>query len=371
MKILNKVLILLFFVLNLSNDYAQTTYQDINIMMNQIYPDNLPGAALMVLQNGRLVISKGYGVSDLKTRENISPDTHFRMASVSKQFTAMCILLLQKQDKLSITDAASKYLPTLPGCARDVTIRQLMTHTSGIMDYESLIAESQKTQVSDADVLSLISKTDSLYFTPGTQFKYSNTGFCLLTQIIEKVSGIPYPEFIEKNIFLPLRMKNTAIYQKDKDIFERAYGTHRRNGEWIPADQSVTSATMGDGSVYTSLNDYQRWIQWLWKQQFVDQANPLMPHIKIRAGLDYGYGWFIAREADGSTGYFHSGQSIGFHNIVYHNPSKKLAVMLFSNSDDERISRAFEEVIHTLHIELKDVPAGVSLFDFLSGIYGD
>lgn len=369
---IRKVLLLLaFFTAGISAGYAQTAFQDLNIMMNKIYPNDRPGAALMVLRGGRLVISRGYGLADIKTREGISPDTHFRMASISKQFTAMCILILQKQQKFNITDPAIKYLPSLPGFAKEITIQQLMTHTSGIPDYEPLIPAGQKMQVSDADVLRLISKTNSLYFAPGTQFKYSNTGFCLLTQIAEKISGLPYQEFIEKNIFLPLRMKSSTIYGADKNIPDRAYGYHQRSGEWTFADQSITSATMGDGSVYTSLNEYQRWIQWLWRQKFTDDLSPFVPHAKIKNGLDYGYGWFIAKETDGTTGYFHSGESTGFHNIVYHNPSKKLAIILFSNSDDDRISSAFEEIMNTLNVRLKDVPAGVSLFDFLNKIYGD
>lgn len=351
---------------------AQTTSQDINIMMNQIYPDNLPGAALLVIRDGRLVISKGYGLAVLSPKQIVTSNTHFRMASVSKQFTAMCILFLQKQGKLNLSDKAIQYLPSLPACAGDITIEQLLTHTSGIEDYESLIPKDQREQISDADVLQLIGKSDSLYFSPGSQFRYSNTGFCLLTQIVEKVSGLAYPVFVRNNIFLPAGMRNTTIYEKDKNIYERAFGYHRDGDQWSFADQSVTSATMGDGSVYTSVNEYQQWLQWLWKQKFTKgEANPLAAHATVKPGLNYGYGWFITQEKDSTTACFHSGESTGFHNIVYQNPSKKLAIVLFSNCDDSRVSMAFDEIMTMLRIQLPGVAEGGSLFDFLSRIYGN
>ncbi len=341
-------------------------------VMKKLYPEDIPGAALLVVSDNKILISKGYGIADTGSNENIFPDTHFRMASVSKQFTAMCILILQNQKKLNISDAVIKYLPSLPEFAAGVTIKHLLTHTSGLFDYESLIPKDQKEQISDADVLQLISSSDSLYFTPGSQFKYSNTGFCLLTQIVEKVSGLSYPKFLRENIFILLDMKHSVIYEKDKEIFNRAYGYHIKDNQWHFADQSITSATMGDGSVYTSLNEYQQWIMSLWNQQFnYDLVNPLKPHTIIKKGLSYGYGWFIANETDGSTAYFHSGESTGFHNIVYHNPAKKFMVVLFSNCDDERVSQAFAEIMTDFDIQLKDIPQGKTLFEFLSDIYGD
>lgn len=338
--------------------------------MEKIYPKTMPGAALLIVKDNKIIFKEGFGIADMYKYKKITPDTHFRMASVSKQFTAMCILVLQKQGKLKITDPAKKYLPSLPEFANTITIKNFMTHTSGIADYESLIPEDQKEQVTDADVLRLLSKSDSLYFSPGTRFRYSNTGFCLLTQIVEKVSGISYPDFIQKNIFLPLRMTKATIYKKNKKIFDRAYGYHFDNSQWKFADQSITSATMGDGSVYTSLNEYRNWIQQLWKWQSEDSLlNPFQSHAKVSSKLSYGYGWFIAREKDGTSAYFHSGESTGFHNIVYQNPSKKLMIVLFSNCDDDRVAQAFNEVSAMLNIAFDAVPAGKTLFEFLSSIY--
>jgi CubicO group peptidase (beta-lactamase class C family) len=366
------VLVFLLFLMSTVLSQNQISYDSLDNLMKKLYPEEIPGAALLIVQDNKVTFNKGYGLADIDSKEIISTETHFRMASVSKQFTAMCILILQSQNKLNINDAVIKYIPSLPNFAEKITIKQLLTHTSGIADYESLIPKDQKEQISDADVLQLIGKSDSLYFKPGSKFKYSNTAFCLLTQIVEKVSGLSYPEFIRENIFTPLDMKHAVIYEKDKEIFNRAYGYHLKDNKWIFADQSITSATMGDGSVYTSLNEYQKWIQSLWDKQFDnDLLNPLKPHAIIKKGLGYGYGWFIANETDGSTACFHSGESTGFHNIVYHNPAKRFMVVLFSNSDDDRVSAAFNEIMTDLNIKLQGISKGKTLFEFLSDIYGE
>lgn len=350
--------------------FGQSASGKLKKVMNHYYPANEPGAALLVIKDGKTLIQTGFGIANMETGEKIDDDTHFRMASVSKQFTAMCILILERQYKLSIYDPVKKYLPELPAFAGDITIEHFLTHTSGIADYESLIPDGQKEQISDADVLRLVSLSKQLYFTPGTKYRYSNTAFCLLTQIVEKVSGQTYPEFIKQYIFLPLGMEYSTIYDKNRPIYKRAFGYHFKGDGWQFADQSTTSATMGDGSVYTSINEYQNWIKKLWSDKAAGiQPDPMTAHSHIATGLDYGYGWFVAKEKDGSQVYFHSGESTGFHNIVYQNPSRNLLVILFSNCDDDRVSHAFKEISGILDIRIETVPETESLFDFLSDIY--
>lgn len=373
-KICFVLLLIAFAMFSTENLLAQSSGWKINEILKTIYPDDQPGAAVLVIQNGKRIINNGFGLRNFEKEEKVTPDSHFRMASVSKQFTAMCILLLDKQGKLSVNDPLTKWLKGLPSFMDGITLNQLMTHTSGIADYELLIPDDQKEQVSDADVLSLIKKSDSLYFQPGTKFRYSNTGFCLLTQVVEKVSGLPYSQFIIKNIFSTTGMDHTVMYQKEAPIIERAFGYQKKDGKWKFGDQSITSATMGDGSVYTSTTEYQKWIKALWNQKLLNEnpaLNPMMPHTHITEGIDYGYGWFIAKESDGTTACFHSGESKGFHNIVYHNPSKKTLVVIFSNSDDKRVSKAFEQIQSLLKIKIPAVAAGRSLFDFLSNLYSD
>ncbi len=258
-----KQLLLLFAIAMISS--GTTSAQELKKQLHEVmvtnYPPGVPGGALLVIQNDKVIISEGFGVADTKSKMAITPQTNFRMASVSKQFTAVCILTLAHQNKIALHDPISKYLADLPSFAQRITIFQILTHSSGLQDYESLIPDTVTQQVSDADVLNLIRKSDSLYFQPGSKFRYSNGGYCLLTQIIEQVSGMKYPDFIQKFVFEPLQMQQTSIMQKGQTIPNRAYGYHNKDGEWKFADQSITSATMGDGCVYTSLNDYIKWIR--------------------------------------------------------------------------------------------------------------
>lgn len=365
---------LMIFQTNLN---AQSMYEKIEPICQSLYSPYAPGAAVIVIKDGIQVMNDGFGMTNLRSQKKITPDTHFRIASVSKQFTAMCILLLQAQGKIRVDQPARKYLPTLPAFAGTITIQQLMNHTSGIADYEALIPRDQSQQVSDADVLKLVSNSDGLYFEPGSAFRYSNTAFCLLTQIVEKVSGMSYPKFIERYLFEPSQMSTSTIYDESEEITERAYGYHQIDGTWVPADQSLTSATMGDGSVYTSVNEYQKWIKVLWgigssELYGLNIAEATSSgRVAVKNGLSYSNGWFIATETDGSTVFFHSGESTGFHNIVFHNPSKKTLIAIFSNSDDDRVSQAFDKISNTLRVKVEAVPEGTSLFDFLSKIYGD
>lgn len=369
-----KLIIPLFLIhmLQASSGHTQDLGMQLQQVMRDIYQPDAPGAALLVLKNDSIVISEGFGLRDMDFKNPINSTTNFRMASVSKQFTAFCLLLLARNNQLKLDDPVSKYLTELPSFAQNITIKNILTHSSGLLDYEPLIPDSTTGQITDADVLAMICKTDSLYFRPGTKFRYSNTGYCLLTQIVERVTGIPYPEFIRTKIFEPLQMKHSSIMQSALSIPQRAFGYHHNNGQWQFADQSITSATMGDGCVYTCLEDYAKWIRSLWNEQLIsfnEKNNPLLPYFHIMDSLDYGFGWFTLKTKPGNRVDFHSGESTGFHNIVFHEPEKKLLIVIFSNSDDERISGAFDRVAQILNIALPGKAKDQSLFQYLHKIY--
>ncbi|MBW7838697.1 MAG: beta-lactamase family protein [Chitinophagaceae bacterium] len=351
---------------------AQPVPERLHNIMTAIYPEQSPGAALLVMKDGKTIFSEGFGVTDLDSKSRITPETNFRMASVSKQFTAMSLLLLAKQGKVSLDDPISKYLTGLPAFTNAIQLKHLLSHTSGIADYESLIPKGTKEQVSDADVLDMIRHSDSLYFKPGSKFRYSNTGFCLITEIIRSVTGTSYPQYISAHIFQPLRMEHSTMMSKESTITNRAYGYHDNNGTWKFADQSLTSATLGDGCVYTSITDYAKWAKAVWEHQLIPKGSPLNPlaaRQTISPRISYGYGWFTSKEKDGSTAVFHSGESTGFHNIAYHNPSKGLLIVIFSNTDDDRISEAFDKVAAEMKVQLAFNEKNVSLFHLLSKIY--
>jgi len=304
-----------------------------------------PGFTLSIEKYGKPLYRSSIGAADLTTNAQIDSRTNFRMASVTKQFTAMGILLLEKEKKLSFDDPIGHWLPELPkNIGQKVLIRHLLTHSSGIPDYEDLIPAGQTTQVLDDDVLHLLSKNDTLYFTPGTRFRYSNSGFCLLALIIERASHRSYPRFIHDRIFAPLHMTSSTVYQSNHLISHRAMGYARDStGRIIASDQSVTSATKGDGGVYTSLSDYSKWIRALQQNQLLNLADVMrrlrFPITGMRDSY-YAAGWF--ETTDYPQLLFHSGSTCGFSNFVIQLPGEGLSIVYFSNIADN--SAPFQQI---------------------------
>src|SRR5690606_34647218 len=176
------------------------------------YDGDVPGASLLVIKDGEAVVSRGYGRSDLEAQVESGPATDYRLASVSKQFTAAAILLLAQDGKLSIDDPVKRWLPSLPPVADAITLRHLLTHTSGLVDYEDLMGEDWPGQIHDAGVLALQERENRLYFPPGTGYRYSNGAYALLALIVERASGLAYPDFLRERIFQPLGMHDTLAY---------------------------------------------------------------------------------------------------------------------------------------------------------------
>src|SRR5215469_15070431 len=204
-------------------------------------PGNDPGAAVLVVKNGKVLFERGYGVTDLKSLSKIDARTNFRLASVTKQFTAMAIMLLVHDGRLHYEDRLTDIFPDFPEYGRAITIRHLLNHTSGLLDYEDLMQQQKTTK-----------------FTLGSKWEYSNSGYVLLGLIVQKVSGKSFPDFLHDRIFTPLGMSNTLAYVRGKnDVRNRAYGHSLEQGAWKQTDQSPTSATLGDGGVYSSLDDLE------------------------------------------------------------------------------------------------------------------
>src|SRR5690606_36453735 len=224
------------------------------------YTGQVPGAAVLVLRDGQPLVRRGYGLADLQTGAPVTPETNFRLASVSKQFTAAAILLLAQDGKLSLDDPVRKWLPSLPASADPITLRHLLTHGSGLIDYEDLMAPDATGQVNDIDVLHMLEREDRLYFEPGTSYRYSNGAYALLALIVGKASGQDFASFLRARIFEPLGMDNTVAYENViSTVPNRAYGHSLVDGAWVRTDQSPTSAVLGAGGIYSSIDDMARW----------------------------------------------------------------------------------------------------------------
>ncbi len=300
------------------------------------YDGAVPGASLLVVRDGQSITRRSWGLADVEANVSATPATNYRLASVTKQFTAAAILLLAQDDKLALDDKASVYLPSLPKSAASITVHQLLTHTSGLVDYEDLMSDTATRQIHDRDVLELLSHKDSLYFAPGTSYRYSNSGYSLLALIVAKVSGKTFATFLHDRIFVPLGMNNTIAHQDGADeISHRAFGYTRQDSVWKRKDQSTTSAVLGDGGIYSSIDDMAKWDAAQYDSRLLDEKWRLVgftPHTATDvAGTSYGFGWRITGET-----IWHSGETSGFRNVIVRYPARKLTVVILTNRDSPK-----------------------------------
>jgi CubicO group peptidase (beta-lactamase class C family) len=310
-----------------------------------------PGAAVLVIKDGRTVFQRGYGATDLRTLHKIDEHTNFRLASVTKQFTAMAIMLLVHDGKLRYDEPLTEIFPEFPAYGKTITIRNLLNHTSGLLDYEDLMAkqygntpDDQIPQIHDAGVLALLEKASTTNFPAGTRWQYSNSGYCVLAMVVEKVSGQPFAQFLHERIFAPLGMTNTLAYEKGKnEVPNRAYGHTREGKSFRETDQSSTSATLGDGGVYTSLDDMARWDAALAHHTLlsVKEMQPALTPAHPTAALaiengqpvSYGFGWYL-EPYKGHERMWHYGETIGFRNSIQRFPKDGLTVIVLCNRAD-------------------------------------
>ncbi len=298
------------------------------------YAGNGPGASVLVLRDGAPLVRRGYGMADLEAGVAATPQTNYRLASVSKQFTAAAVLLLVEDGRLRLGDRARRWLPTLPDAAADVTIHHLLTHTSGLVDYEDVMDPADTRQVHDADVLRLLETQPRTYFAPGTDYRYSNSGYALLALIVERASGQRYADFLRERLFRPLGMDHTVAYEAGvSEVAHRAWGYSFDNGRWLRTDQSTTSAVLGDGGIYSSIDDLAKWDAALYDGRLVKAASLQQAFTPFTATDDpevrYGYGWRIT----GDT-LWHSGETIGFRNVIVRAPQARTTVVVLTNRDD-------------------------------------
>lgn len=306
---------------------------DIDQLM-QRHAGMVPGASVLVIDQGKPIVRKSWGLADVEAGTKATPATNYRLASVTKQFTAAAILLLVQDRKIGLDDRIRVFFPALPASLESVTVRQLLTHTSGIVDYEDLIPAGTTAQLHDADVLKLLESHDTTYFKPGTSYRYSNSGYALLALIVEKASGKSFATFLHDRIFAPLGMNHTVAFEDGiSTVSNRAFGYTLKNGKWARKDQSLTSAVLGDGGIYSSIDDLAKWDAALYdsrllndesrKLAFAAHASTDKPEVK------YGFGWRITGET-----LWHSGETSGFRNVIIRNPSRRRTVIILTNRDN-------------------------------------
>jgi CubicO group peptidase (beta-lactamase class C family) len=341
------------------------------IFSGAISPDS-PGVAVLVRSNGQIIFERGYGVRDLRTKTKIDAHTNFRLASFTKQFTAMAIMLLVRDGKLRYDETLVELFPDFPAYGKSITIRNLLNHTSGLPDYEDLMDAVEKAkgpiwspekQIQDTEVYELLKKEKNGKFAPGTSWSYSNSGYVTLGLIVAKVSGQSYGEFLRVRIFAPLKMNHTLVFQKGKnEVVNRAFGYTEmisdhgsRTSLFEQTDQSSTSATLGDGGIYSNLEDLAKWDDVLRHHTLLSEKEfqlALMP-VKLNDGsephwplepnddnlhpgnpVSYGFGWFLD-PYQGHPRMWHTGTTMGFRTgIERFAEGDGLTVIILCNRDD-------------------------------------
>ena len=308
--------------------------------MRETYPPDEPGAAIVIMLGDKILLNKGYGLSDINTKEKITPNTNFNIASISKMFTATAILLLVKQGKLQLQDPVIKYLTDVnPNIGKKITIYQLLTHSSGLPRYIPTKDSLQGLMATDKDAYKWEKDIDSLDFVPGTKFGYSNIGYRWLSLIIEKITGTNFQDFMRDSVFLRAGMKNSFELNKDAPIPNFAHAYKKAGNKFIEDDygEEPLFSTIGDGGVVTSTDDLIAWekamrnYKVLPKELFEETIKPQVNSGEEIPNSFYGFGWFIQNTPGSPTVYSHTGLNAGFVSYFFRIPEKKIMMALLCN----------------------------------------
>lgn len=318
----------------------ETTHY-IDSVMNSAYKANEPGAVILVAQNGKPLYEKAFGLANVELNIPNKTEYSFLIGSMTKQFTAVCILQLVQQGKLALNDDIKKYLPDYNTHGRKITIENLLTHTSGITSFTE--KESfEKNTILDMNVDEMLKtfEDDSLLFEPGSDWSYSNSGFFLLGLIVEKVSGITFDNYLQKNIFKPLGMSHSHTGTHEKTIPGLVNGYEGADSNnYMPAPYFSWGWPYSAGYIISSVDDLMKWDDALYSDKFIDQKLIQKAHSTFILNngdkANYGYGWATG-DYNGLNFITHGGAINGFLSSGFRIPSKRIYVVVLSNNSSKR-----------------------------------
>ena len=358
---------------------AQSTAARLDALVSASYKSTEPGATVIVVKDGKTLLRKGYGLADTSGMQPMDPAMVLRLGSITKQFTAVAILMLAEEGKLSLTDDLTRFFPDYPVHGKKITIEHLLTHTSGIASYTSR-PDYPLTMGRDVTVAQMIDsfKNDPLDFEPGSAYRYNNSGYFLLGAIVEKMSGMPYAKFLEQRVFVPLGMKDTAYEGFERSSTAHAAGhTPGPKGFERAAPLSMTQPYAA-GSLVSTVDDLARW------DAAITQGRLLKPASWQRAFTSYtladgkptgyGYGWQIA-QLQGAPTVAHGGGINGFSTYALRLPEQKVFVAVLSNADGGLAnpgvvaSKAAALAIGKPFREFKEVTLDAATLDRYVGVY--
>lgn len=298
-------------------------------MKRAVQYDQFSGS-ILVARNGSPVISRGYGMANYELSVPNTPQTVFRIASLTKQFTAMAIMQLQERRILNVNDAICRYLDDCPSAWQPITIRQLLTHTSGIPNYSSLPDWDEKLSIqpyTQKEYVKLF-RDLPLQFAPGEDFKYSNSGYYLLGLIIERVSGKSYQEFLNENIFVPLGMKSTGVYNRRPLTPNLATGYYWSLNSYVNAPYYGVAGSNADGGLMSTTRDLLIWDQALYREKLILRKS--LDELFTPFKNDYAYGWRIGKKFERQTT-GHAGSINGFSSFIMRFPTDRVTIIILTD----------------------------------------
>lgn len=305
---------------------AQNKAAELDKLMNQAHINGVFNGSVLVAENGKVIYRKAFGYANKETKQLLKPEFCFDLASVSKQFTAMGIMILKERSKLSYDDKITKYFPEFPAYGKDITVRNLLNNTSGMPLYQSF---TTKDNLTNAEILKIIEEREALDANIGERYVYNNAGYVMLGLIIEKVSKMSLAEFLKENIFQPLKMKNSLVGDTPKiDLKNRALGY-----SVIGALDDYEVGHTGSTSMFSNVDDLFLWDQALYTEKLVSKKTieeAFAPVILNDGSLsNYGFGWFLTPEKKSVN---HSGSDFGYRTFIRRDLDKKNTYIWLTNA---------------------------------------
>lgn len=318
--------------------------KQIDSLFNSLYPNNEPGAEVLVLKGDSIIFEKGYGIANMDSLTPIDENTFFNIASVSKQFSGVAVMMLAEEGKLSLDDSVKKWFPNFKAdFFNKIKLRHLLSHTSGIPDSRDRSDRNFVLTSTDVESYSYLENLDSLNFELGSSYEYMNPTFQLMYTIIEKASGIPFDKFMKEKIFIPAGMNESTYFEAGKYIPRMAHGylydsLSKKFNEFDYGEESFF-ATKADGGLYTSVREFVQWEKALRENKLISEASKNEAHTpKIKIPdipyTSYGYGWFIEEKPGFPTKIYHTGDNGGFQIYAGRYPKQKILYLIFSNRND-------------------------------------
>ncbi|MCF7886690.1 MAG: serine hydrolase [Candidatus Marinimicrobia bacterium] len=330
---------------------------------------DLFSGSVLVARDGEIIINKGYGMSNYEYDIPNGSHTKFRIASITKTFTAMAIMMLEKQNRLSTNDYLSEYLPDYPN-GDIIKIMHLLTHSSGIPDHTKLSSFYRERRVYQTDIINIINefKDMPLEFSPGKKFSYSNSGYILLGYIIEKVTGESYEDYLVQNILKPLKMDNTGFEYKGEIIDSLAYGYELNNNKLVKADYRIMSNAHASGALYSTIEDLYLWDRVLYSENLI--AKSALDRMFTPYNDNYGIGWGIVdlfnRKMVG-----HNGEIEGFRTNISRFINDNVCIIILSNNGATSIGKISIDLAAIVFDEEYPIPGQKQIVKIAPNILDD